>query len=104
MFTIQPGDVEMGALFDMGLNFYDIGRETAQRVVQVLDGTPIAKIPSADATGRVLMINTRALDNLREPWRVPPDLLAKASVVIDEKGRHQRGKSTDSADAAPKSR
>jgi putative tryptophan/tyrosine transport system substrate-binding protein len=104
VFTIQPGDVEMGALFDMGLNFYDIGRETAQRVIQVLDGTPIAKIPSANATGRVLMINIRALGNLRDPWRVPPDLLAKARVVIDEKGRHERGKATDAAETAAKSR
>jgi putative ABC transport system substrate-binding protein len=104
VFTIQPGDVEHGALFDMGLNFYDIGRETGQRVIQVLDGTPIAKIPSGNATGRVLMINIRALDKLREPWRVPPELLAKASVIIDDKGRHERGKASDAAAATGRSR
>jgi ABC-type uncharacterized transport system substrate-binding protein len=104
VFTIQPGDVEQGALFDIGRNYYDIGRETGQRLIQVLDGTPIAKIPSSRATGRILMINTRALDKLREPWRVPPDLLAKASVVIDEKGRHERGKSSEPADASGRSR
>jgi ABC-type uncharacterized transport system substrate-binding protein len=102
--TIQPGDVDLGSLFDLGLNFYDIGRETAQKVVQVLNGTPIAKIPSANATGRVLMINTRALEKLREPWRVPPDLLAQAAVVIDKQGRHERARTANAPDGAGKSR
>jgi ABC-type uncharacterized transport system substrate-binding protein len=91
VFTFQPGNVEQGSLFDVGRNFYDIGREVADRVVQVLDGTPIAKIPSAFVTGHVLHINTRAVANLRDPWRIPPDLLAQATVVIDEHGRRERG-------------
>jgi putative ABC transport system substrate-binding protein len=67
VFTFQPGDVEQGALFDLGRNFYDIGRETAKLVVQVLDGTPISRIPSGTVTTRFLLINTRALENLRDP-------------------------------------
>jgi putative tryptophan/tyrosine transport system substrate-binding protein len=90
VFTFQPGDVEQGALFDMGVNFYDTGREIAQRVAQVLDGSAPRSIPSAVVAHRVLLVNTLALANLREPWRIPPDILARASVIIDEAGRHER--------------
>ena len=83
VFTFQPGDVKQGALFDLGRNFYDIGRQTANQVVQVIEGTPISRIPSGTVTTRFLLINTRALKNLRDPWRVPPELLAKAKQVID---------------------
>jgi putative ABC transport system substrate-binding protein len=91
VFTFQPGDVEQGALFDLGLNFYDIGQVTAQLVVKVLDGTPISRIPSGTISTRFLLINTRALENLRDPWRAPPDLLARAKVIIDEHGRREQG-------------
>jgi putative ABC transport system substrate-binding protein len=97
VFTFQPGDVEQGALFDLGLNFYDIGRETAQRVVQALDGTPVSRIPTGNVSTRFLLINTRALAGLRDPWRAPPDLLAKAAVVIDEQGRHERAEISGAA-------
>ena len=91
VFTLQPGDVEKGAIFDIGLNFYDVGRDTSKLVVQVLDGTPIARIPSAMITTRFLLLNTRALENLRDPWRAPPELLARARVIIDEHGRREQG-------------
>lgn len=74
----------------IGLNFYDVGRDTS-KLVQVLDGTPIARIPSAIITTRFLLLNTRALENLRDPWRAPPELLARARVIIDEHGRREQG-------------
>ena len=97
VFTLQPGDVEKGALFDIGLNFYDIGRETSKIVVQVLEGTPISRIPSATITTRYLLLNTAALANLRDPWRAPPELVARAKVIIDEHGRREQGENANAA-------
>ena len=45
--------------------------------------------------GLTLILLTSAV--LREPWCAPPDLLAKAAVVIDEQGRHERAEISGAA-------
>src|SRR5262249_53978070 len=46
-----------------------------------------------------LSINKTAVERLKEPWRVPDDLLSEASVIVDETGVHK--KTTEQQDSKP---
>jgi putative ABC transport system substrate-binding protein len=94
VFTILPGVPDRGTLFDLGPDFYQIGRLGGFLVADVLNGAEIAKIPIRDVmdlTPAFLSINMNVLKGLREPWHVPADLAAEATVLVDEKGTHRNG-------------
>ena len=99
VFTILPGAPDRGTLFDAGPDFYQVGRQGGLLAADILEGADIAKIPVRDVLDLVpafLSINTTVLKGLREPWRVPDEALASASVVVDETGVHKKA-----APAAP---
>ena len=91
--TITPGDPERGSLVDIGLDFYAEGRMAGVVAADVLDGANPDGIPIAygdDDAPRLLVANVRALDGLREPWRIPDAILRRATTVVDATGVHQR--------------
>lgn len=93
VFTILPGIPDRGTLFDVGPDFYQVGRQGGLLVADVLSGQDMAAIPIRDVLNLVppfLSINTRALKGLKEPWRVPPELAAEATVLVDERGTHRK--------------
>ena len=89
VFTILPGAPERGTLFDAGPDFYEVGRQGGFLVADVLGGEAIRGIPIRDVQDLVppyLSVNTTVLKGLKEPWRVPDDIAAEATVVVDEGG------------------
>jgi ABC-type uncharacterized transport system substrate-binding protein len=96
VFSQLPGDPKRGTLFDIGFDFYQAGRLCGELAAQVLKGTDPATIPirdTKDLVPRFLLINQKALRGLKDPWRVPEELLRKADVVVDEAGvPHKTGK------------
>jgi ABC-type uncharacterized transport system substrate-binding protein len=89
VFTILPGAPERGTLFDAGPDFYEVGRQGGLLVADVLGGEAIERIPIRDVQDLVppyLSVNTTVLKGLKEPWRVPDDIAAEATVVVDEGG------------------
>lgn len=89
VFTILPGAPERGTLFDAGPDFYEVGRQGGLLVADVLVGEAIDRIPIRDVQDLVppyLSVNTTVLRGLKEPWRVPDDIAAEATVVVDEGG------------------
>jgi ABC-type uncharacterized transport system substrate-binding protein len=90
VFTISPGNPERGTLFDMGADFYAVGQVTGLLAAQVLRGTDPATLPVKNFWPKRLDINATAMKGLKDPWRLPPDLLAEATVVLDDKGVHQK--------------
>jgi ABC-type uncharacterized transport system substrate-binding protein len=89
VFTILPGAPDRGTLFDAGPDFYQVGRQGGFLAADVLSGHDIERIPIRDVqevTPQYLSVNTRALKGLKEPWRVPDDILASATVVVDDSG------------------
>jgi ABC-type uncharacterized transport system substrate-binding protein len=98
VFTILPGAPDRGTLFDAGPDFYQVGRQGGFLAAEVLSGQNIAAIPIRDVLDMVppyLSVNVKALGGLREAWAVPDDILASATVVVDESGVHK--KQTDPA-------
>jgi putative tryptophan/tyrosine transport system substrate-binding protein len=93
VFTILPGTPDRGTLFDAGPDFYQVGRQGGLLAADILEGADIAKIPVRDVLDLVpafLSVNTTVLKGLKEPWSMPADALASASVVVDETGVHKK--------------
>src|SRR5262245_43293592 len=92
-FSILPGAPDRGTLFDVGPDFYQVGRQGGLLIADVLGGKEIAQIPIRDVMDLVpayLSINTNVLKGLKEPWRVPADLSGEATVLVDELGTHKK--------------
>ena len=93
VFSINPGKPDRGTLFDAGANFYDTGKLAGALAADVLKGADPASIPIRDVfevVGRRLIVNRKALAGLKEPWRMPDDVVRRADVVVDDNGIHEQ--------------
>lgn len=93
VFTIMPGAADRGTLFDIGLDFHELGRMGGALAGQVLKGLDPATVPIRDVLDEVprrLVVNTLALAGLRDPWQVPDALREAATIVVDAAGTHER--------------
>jgi putative tryptophan/tyrosine transport system substrate-binding protein len=71
VFSIVPSNVTKGTLFDLGANFYEVGRQVGHLAANVLSGTDPATVPVLNVVPEKLAINTAALTGLRDAWKLP---------------------------------
>jgi putative ABC transport system substrate-binding protein len=90
VFSITPGKPDRGTLFDYGANFYEIGKQTGRLASQVLRGADPSQVPIKNVVPIWFVVNTTALKGLRQQWRMPDDVLQRASVIVNETGVHNR--------------
>jgi putative ABC transport system substrate-binding protein len=93
VFSILPAAPGRGTIFDLGVDFYEAGKKTGELAGQILNGENPAAIPIRDIMDQVprrLIVNQRALKGLRDPWRIPSDVVRLASIVVDETGIHEQ--------------
>jgi len=100
VFSIIPPNVNHGTLFDLGANFYEIGKQVGDLAAQVLKGADPATIPVVNLVPEELAVNRLALAGLRDPWKLPPELFDRAQIVVDEQGMHDRSKPAAAASVA----
>ena len=89
--TIMPGVPERGTLIDVGLDFHELGRLGGLLASRVLRGDDPRTMPIRDVQDEVprrLVVNRLALSGLKEAWQLPPDVVARATVVVDGTGVH----------------
>ena len=87
MFTVIPPNAKKGGLFDIGANYTEVGHLVGHLAGEVLSGTKkTAAIPVLNVVPENLVINLRALADLKDTWSIPPELRAAAALVIDEAG------------------
>jgi ABC-type uncharacterized transport system substrate-binding protein len=98
-FSIIPPNVNKGTLFDLGANFYEVGRQTGEIAARVLNGADPAEIPVIDSVPERLAVNRLALAGLKDPWRLPDSVLERAAIVVDADG--VRDKSAAAATPQP---
>lgn len=107
VFSQLAGDPRQGTLFEMGFNYYQAGKVLGELAAQILQGADPTKIPirdTADLTPRWLGINQKTLRGLKDPWRIPEDLVRTADVLVDEAGElHKRSNDDKSEIPNPKS-
>src|SRR5215470_2842447 len=89
VFSITPGKLDRGTLFDYGADFYQVGKQTGSLAAQILRGADPTKIPITNMVPTYFVVNQLALKGLKESWRISDELLRRANVVVDEQGVHQ---------------
>ena len=100
VFTIMPGAADRGTLFDVGLDFHELGRLTGVLAARVLGGLDPATLPIRDVLDEV----PRRLDHQHDrrsraprTLELPPDVLVRsATVLVDDAGVHERAAATTS--------
>ncbi|PYV51835.1 MAG: hypothetical protein DMG98_25310 [Acidobacteria bacterium] len=90
VFSITPGKPDRGTLFDYGADFYQIGKQTGELASRILRGADPTQIPVTNEIPIHFIVNTTALKDLRQQWRIPDDILRRANVVVDEAGIHNQ--------------
>ena len=103
VFTVIPPFAEKGALFDVGANYYEVGRLAGDLAAEILNGRDPAAIAIDNVVPEVLDINKTALRDLKDKWQVPEELAGRADVLIDETGTHRKAPVV-SASASPPQR
>lgn len=73
--------VTQGALISLGTDYYDIGQQTAEQVLQILNGTSPKDIKPIIAKANEIVINTTVAKNLN--YELPEDIKAKATKIIE---------------------
>jgi len=77
IFVGDEGSVEKGGIATYGINYYDLGRETGNLVVQILEGKNISELPIAVGSSGNLIINKEAMGYFN--ISIPDSLLQKAT-------------------------
>ena len=95
--TCMPGNAPKGALFDLGANYYEVGRRTGHLASRVFSGESIASLPVELAIPPKLFINQTALKGLRDRWEFPREVIDQADAIIDDQGLHEKSKPVVSA-------
>jgi ABC-type uncharacterized transport system substrate-binding protein len=90
VFSISPPNVQRGALFDAGVNFYDVGQQAGELAASILKGADPAKIPVRNIVPEKVGVNLTAVAGLKDPWRIPGELVDRADMVFDDKGLHDK--------------
>jgi ABC-type uncharacterized transport system substrate-binding protein len=90
VFTSIPSNADSGALFELGADYFSIGRVAGNLAADVLEGRDPATVPVENVVPITLQLDTRATSGLRDKWQIPGDVLASANVVVDGAGRHVR--------------
>ncbi len=68
-----------GGLATIGVNYVQLGNQTAAMAVKVLEGTPVSEIPVETLTNFATVVNTTTAEAIGVT--IPDDLLATAQVV-----------------------
>ena len=72
--------VKRGAVAALGLNYYDLGRQTGKLVVRILKGQAPGKIASQTSAAFELHVNPGAAQ--KQGVRLADDLVKSAKVVV----------------------
>ncbi len=86
VFSVIPPNVKRGTLFDVGADYHEVGRLTGLVAGDILNGRKAADVSIDNVMPEMLAINQSALKGLKDSWTVPPDMLERATLVIDEAG------------------
>ena len=91
VFSNSPANLGRGLLFALGADYVEVGRTAGVLAGKILKGLDPGSVRIEDVMPQRLALNLGILKGLRDPWRVPPALLASAADILDEKGIASKG-------------
>ena len=90
VFDNNPDTSSRGVLLALGANHRDVGALAGRLAGRILKGLDPATVRVENVVPEKLVFNTTALAGLKDPWRIPPDLMAKADAVYAPDGVHEK--------------
>ena len=60
----ENSSVEIGALFTMGIDYYELGKRTGQMAVEILNGKPVSQVPFETSKQLKLYVNKKTVKAL----------------------------------------
>ena len=84
------GQVREGTLFDLGANYLEVGHCIGAIAASILDGANPATFAITNFMPERIMLNKQVLKQMRDPWRFPADIVARADLIIGEDGRVEK--------------
>ncbi|MBX3731901.1 MAG: ABC transporter substrate-binding protein [Verrucomicrobiae bacterium] len=85
-FTVIPPHVKRGALFDLGADYFEVGRQSGHLAAEILEGRSPSTVAITNLMPEMLAINQQALGSLKDGWRVTSAMLERAQLVVDPEG------------------
>lgn len=90
VFSNTSGQVHEGTLFDLGANYREVGQRLGGLSAAILDGLDPATVVISNFMPERVMLNKQVLKQLRDPWRFPDELVARAALIIGEDGQVEK--------------
>ena len=90
VFSNTSGQVREGTLFDLGANYLEVGSSLGALAASILDGGNPATMVITNFMPERVMLNKQVLKQLRDPWRFPDDIIARAELILGEDGRVEK--------------
>jgi len=81
VFAADTGSVERGAVAAVGFDYYDLGRQTGEVVVQILEGTDPGTIPVQIGKASKLFVNPKMAE--RMGITLPQAVVDRATKVVE---------------------
>jgi ABC-type uncharacterized transport system substrate-binding protein len=94
VFSNTSGHVREGTLFDLGANYLEVGHAVGALAASILDGRDPASVAITNFMPERIMLNKQALKKIRDPWKFPDDLIARADMIIGEDGQVEKDASS----------
>ena len=102
VFSVIPPNARRGALFDLGADYYEVGRHAGDLAAEVLDGLDPARVEVVNYLPESLIVNEQALAAVAgKGWRLPDSVRQRAKILIDAGGREVPGPAAKTAAAPP---
>ena len=86
VFTVIPPNAKRGALFDLGADYFEVGRLAGNLAGEVLEGRSPASVPIRNVMPEMLVLNQQAAADLKDPWSFTAEMLGRAQITIDAAG------------------
>jgi ABC-type uncharacterized transport system substrate-binding protein len=107
VFTVIPPNARRGALFDIGADYYEVGRHAGELAADVLDGRDPAKVEIVNYLPESVFINEQTLAALaKKGWSLPDSVRQRAKAIIGADGKELPGPAAakSAAASAPRKR
>ena len=86
IFTNMPQDIEQGALFSLGADYYAVAYAGGVLGARVLNGESPADIPVENMVPVELAINLQMLPRFSDSWKFHADWKEKARLIVEKDG------------------
>jgi len=86
VFSVTPGKVKSGALFDLGGDYVEIGRTVGDLAADVLEGKNPADVPVENQLPTILLLNEKIIPGLHGTWSSSREVRQEAAGVITADG------------------